>query len=681
MFKLHLLSIVPFVFLGVATVHAETASFELLPDRSVARNWSEALIFALRRDTGRVAYNARVVFQFSVAAYDAWAVHDTDARPYLLGSTVNGFECPFEPATRLESSPTARQTTISYAVYRYLRHRFGNSVNAAASLAVFDELMAHYGLDPSYTSIDYRSDPSAAALGNYIGDCVIRFGLGDGSGEADGYPTRFYKPVNPPLDPTDPQSIRNVVDPDRWQKLALGTFVSKTGQTLAAPDFETPEWGYTSPFAMTARDRRIFRRNGAEYWVYHDPGKPALISATDPDALPEEYVWGHSLVAVWSGHLDPLRGHGAELIDISPAALGNSDAFPQTIPELRDFYDFLGGGDRGRGHALNPATGRRYVPQVVPLADYARTLAAFWADGPFTAETPAGSLMLILNEQVSDSPGFEKRIGGTGPVVDDLEWDVKAYFALSSAVHDAGVATWSLKGWYDYARPITAIRYMGTVGQSSDRADPHCAYHPQGIEYVEDSSDPAGDGSRRVIDCVRPGDALAAGGANVGKIKIFAWRGPPFVSNRNFDVAGVDWILAENWWPYQRADFVTPPFSGYTSGHSTLTSAGAQVLTLLTGSPYFPSGMYEFSTEANAFLDYERGPTVPVKLQWATYFDLSDSAGISRLWAGVHPPVDDVTGRRIGRVIGVRGFNKAIGYFSGKRPTSHGGASRSSGGA
>jgi hypothetical protein len=176
---------------------------------------------------------------------------------------------------------------------------------------------------------------------------------------------------------------------------------------------------------------------------------------------------------------------------------------------------------------------------------------------------------------------------------------------------------------------------------------------------------------------VRPGDPVAAGGANVGKIKIFAWRGHAFVSNRNFDVAGVDWVLAENWWPYQRADFVTPPFSGYTSGHSTLTSAGAQVLTLLTGSPYFPSGLYEFPVGTNAFLDYEKGPSVPVNLQWATYFDWADSAGISRLWAGVHPPVDDITGRRIGRVIGVRGFEKASSYFSGKRATSSGGSAGS----
>ena len=651
----------------LATAHAQPAPFKLMPDKSVARNWSEALIFALRRDTGRVAYNSRVVFQFSVAAYDAWAVHDSDARPYLLGATVNGFACPYSPTGHIDSSAASQRTTLSYATYRYLRHRFGESANAAASLAVFDDVMEHYGLDTSYTSSDYQRDPSPAALGNYIADCVIRFGLGDGSGEADGYVARSYKPVNPPLDPTDPDSIHNVVDPDRWQKIALATFVSKTGQTIPAPDFETPEWGFTSPFAMTSNDRSVFRRDGAEYWVYHDPGKPSLISATDSDALPAEYIWGHSLVAVWSGHLDPTRGHGAKLVDISPGAIGNSRGYPKTIPELRNFFDFLGGGESSRGHPQNPATGRPYEPQRVPLADYARTLVSFWADGPFTAETPAGSLILTLNQQVSDSPGFEKRIGGVGPVVDDLEWDVKAYLAVSGSVHDAGVAAWSLKGWYDYARPITAIRYMGTVGQSSDRADPDCAFHPQGIRYVFDPSDPAGDGSHRVIDCVRPGDPLAADGANVGKIKLLAWRGPRFVSNRTFDVAGVDWILAEDWWPYQRGDFVTPPFAGYTSGHSTLMSAGAQALTLLTGSPYFPSGMYEFPAKADGFLNYEKGPSVQVDLQWATYFDFADSAGISRLWAGVHPPVDDIAGRRIGRVIGARGYEKAASYFSGKR--------------
>lgn len=641
------------------------AQYRILPDKSVARNWSEVLIEALREDAGQVAVNARNVFHFSVAVYDAWAAYDDNARPYLLGNTVNGFDCPFAPVRRIPDSEASRRITISYAAYRLLQHRFRNSVGGLQSFAKFDALMDHYGLDKDHDATSYASDGSPASLGNYIADCIIRYGLSDGSNEADGYRARVYEPVNPPLDPRDPASIEDLVDPDRWQKLDVGLFLTKTGNLIPPPDFETPEWGNTAPFAMTAEDRTVYQRDGADYLVYKDPGKPALISPTDPDALPDEYIWGHSLVAVWTGQLDPARGHGARLIDISPASIGNNPELPATIPGLRDYYDFLGGADSSRGHAVNPATGQAYAAQTVPLADYARVLLQYWADGPFTAETPAGFMMGLLNHEISDAPGFERRIGGTGRELGELEWDVKAYFALSAATHDAAIAAWSVKGWYDYIRPISAIRYMALRGQSSDPADPDCPYDPQGIRYVDDPSDPAGDGSLRVIDCVRPGDPLADGGANVGKIKVFSWRGPEVLTNPNFEVAGVDWILAENWWPMMRPEFLTPPFAGYVSGHSTLTRAGAEVLTLLTGDPYFPSGMYEYFTQANEFLIYEDGPSVDVSLQWATYYDVADAAGISRLWGGVHPPVDDIVGRRIGAEVGVQAYGKAVTFFSG----------------
>ena len=92
-------------------------------------------------------------------------------------------------------------------------------------------------------------------------------------------------------------------------------------------------------------------------------------------------------------------------------------------------------------------------------------MAEFWADGPKT-ETPPGHWFSILN-YVSDHPLFEKRFKGEGPILDDLEWDVKAYFALGGAMHDAAVTAWSIKCWYDYVRPISAIRWMADRGQSS----------------------------------------------------------------------------------------------------------------------------------------------------------------------------------------------------------------------
>ena len=135
------------------------------------------------------------------------------------------------------------------------------------------------------------------------------------------------------------------------------------------------------------------------------------------------------------------------------------------------------GTNDGNGHDENPATGEPYEPVTALRADFQRAVAEYWADGP-KSETPPGHWNLIANE-VADAPGFERRIGGSGPVVDPLEWDVKTYFALNGAVHDAAIAAWGLKGYYDSARPISMIRYMGGLGQSSDPSGP--SYDPDGL--------------------------------------------------------------------------------------------------------------------------------------------------------------------------------------------------------
>ncbi len=91
---------------------------------------------------------------------------------------------------------------------------------------------------------------------------------------------------------------------------------------------------------------------------------------------------------------------------------------------------------------------------------------------------------------------------------------------------------------------------------------------------------------------IEEGDELAGlNNENVGKIKIYAWKGPDYIDDPSSDVAGVDWILGTHWWPYQRGTFVTPPFAGYVSGHSTFSRAAAEVLTALTGNEFFPGGM------------------------------------------------------------------------------------------
>ena len=67
--------------------------------------------------------------------------------------------------------------------------------------------------------------------------------------------------------------------------------------------------------------------------------------------------------------------------------------------------------------------------------------------------------------------------------------------------------------------------------------------------------------------------------------------------------------------------------------------------------------------KANEFLVFETGPTETVTLQWATYYDASDEAGISRLYGGIDPRMDDLPGRRIGSQIGRDAFARALTYF------------------
>ena len=141
-------------------------------------------------------------------------------------------------------------------------------------------------------------------------------------------------------------------------------------------------------------------------------------------------------------------------------------------------------------------------------------------------------------------------------------------------------------------------------------------------------------------------------------------RGHQFINDPKTDYAGAGWILAENWFPYQRPTFVTPNFSGYISGHSTYSRAAAEVLTLLTGNPFFPGGLGEFIAKKNQFLVFEKGPTQDVKIQWATYRDASNQCSLSRIWGGIHPPVDDLPGRVIGEKVGIQAYNYGKKYFS-----------------
>ena len=94
-------------------------------------------------------------------------------------------------------------------------------------------------------------------------------------------------------------------------------------------------------------------------------------------------------------------------------------------------------------------------------------------------------------------------------------------------MHDAAISAWSVKGWYDYIRPISAIRSMAERGQSTD--ENLANYDISGIALIDN-----------YIELVEVGDPLAGpSNENVGKIKLYTWRGHDFINDPEVDEAGV----------------------------------------------------------------------------------------------------------------------------------------------
>lgn len=194
---------------------------------------------------------------------------------------------------------------------------------------------------------------------------------------------------------------------------------------------------------------------------------------------------------------------------------------------------------------------------------------------------------------------------------------IKLFFVLNGALLDAGIATWETKRHYDYIRPASAIRFL------------------------------------------------------YNNVPIQAWGGPGL---------GTQTILGQEWSPYQKLDFVTPPFPEYVSGHSTFSRAAADVLTRFTGSGTFYDGVTVTSQdvnndgEADMLGEYigragsffiEDGPAEDVVLRWHTFKEAADEAGFSRLFGGIHIQDGDLRGRALGAAVAQRAYAKAQTYFNG----------------
>jgi hypothetical protein len=185
----------------------------------------------------------------------------------------------------------------------------------------------------------------------------------------------------------------------------------------------------------------------------------------------------------------------------------------------------------------------------------------------------------------------------------DLDLAVKLFFALTNALFDASCCAWDNKVAFDSVRPITAIRWLFRGEQ------------------------------------------------------ITGWAGPG---------RGTQRIAGEAWFPYQPASFPTPPFAEYSSGHSTFSAAGAEILRLYTGSDRFDGSV----TIPRGSSRVEPGlvPGRDVTLSWATFSDAAAQAGISRRYGGIHFTQADLDARSAGRAVARRCWAKANTYFAGTAP-------------
>jgi hypothetical protein len=100
-----------------------------------------------------------------------------------------------------------------------------------------------------------------------------------------------------------------------------------------------------------------------------------------------------------------------------------------------------------------PITSQDFFDQALHIVNVQRKLetkqkviAEYWADGPHS-ELPPGHWELF-------GMFISSRDSHT------LHDDAKMFFALSNAIHDAAISTWEAKRYYDYVRPVTAIRHL-----------------------------------------------------------------------------------------------------------------------------------------------------------------------------------------------------------------------------
>ena len=233
-------------------------------------------------------------------------------------------------------------------------------------------------------------------------------------------------------------------------------------------------------------------------------------------------------------------------------------------------------------NTVYPVTGAARDNEIDAMIDIVRNLtdsqkvqAEFWAGSGLGSISPPLMTIWLWKEYIRSQ---------------GITCSTMMYSLLDLAIHmfECGRVTWRMKALYMQARPIQEIRRRYT-GQS-----------------------------------------------------VASWNGT---------VDGSQWV------PFQRSNFVTPPFPDFTSGHSNFTKGFALTMTKWFGSTITKNTVaYDNlqlmstvfnGTQSAAYGDFivsagssaiqpGQAPTAPVTLSFNTWDEMADSAGMSRLYGGIH---------------------------------------------
>ena len=186
-----------------------------------------------------------------------------------------------------------------------------------------------------------------------------------------------------------------------------------------------------------ANQRGNLTASGAPYSDYTgyaavNPPTTTLQPST-PSDIPHPDRWQPLAYSDATGAVRIPGFIGPQWERVRPFALTSASQFRPSPPEALSAQAFL---DQAR-HIIG-------VQQKLETKQ--KVIAEYWADGP-NSELPPGHWELF-GAFVSDRDAHT------------LHEDAKMFFALANAIHDAAIATWEAKRYYDYVRPVTAIRHL-----------------------------------------------------------------------------------------------------------------------------------------------------------------------------------------------------------------------------